>query len=113
MKNEWLSVVSRVATVRLALESLRAKDTARALELLERDLDASILELAALSNDKDLASGERRLVPTTLQQIRTYRSAHPRRVEADIADINDLGNGLVGRTVNQCKEMAGKILEEL
>ena len=95
IKNEWLSVVSRACTVRLALESLRANDTARALELLESDLDGTILELDLLSNDKDLTNMERRLVPTTLKQIRTYRAAYPRRVPA----------GMLDRT--------GKILDEL
>jgi hypothetical protein len=41
MKDDLLPVLSKVATTQLALESLRAKDTAQALEMPEVDLDAS------------------------------------------------------------------------
>jgi hypothetical protein len=82
MKNEWLSALSRVATIHLALESLRDNDRDRALELLERDLDASVLGLSLLSKEVSGAQGE--CVIKTLKQIRDYRRAHPRRCEADL-----------------------------
>jgi hypothetical protein len=108
MKDELLPVLSKVATTQLALESLRAKDTARALELLEVDLDASVLALARLS--KEVAPADRERVAMTLRQIRAYRRAHPRRVEAD---LSSLASGLLSRAADQGGQRAQKILEEI
>src|ERR1035438_8493141 len=90
MKDELLEILGRVSTTQLALESLRAKSTDRALELLEMDLDVSVLALNRLSKEVDPTKRER--VTSTLQQIRAYRRAHPRRVEAD---LSALANGFV------------------
>lgn len=108
MKDELLAVLSKVATTQLALESLRAKDTARALELLELDLDASVVTLARLA--AEVAPAERERVTTTLRQILTYRRAHPRRVEAD---LGSLASGLLVRAGHQTGERARQILEEI
>jgi len=108
MKDELLKVLSRVAATQLALESLRAKDTARALELLELDLDASVLALSRLA--KEVGPAEREPVTTTLRQIRAYRHAHPRRVEAD---LGSLASGLLVRAGHQGRERVSKILEEI
>src|SRR2546425_7946450 len=108
MKDELLSVLSKVATTQLALESLRGKDTARALELLEVDLDASVIALARLS--KEVAPADRERVMTTLRQIRAYRRAHPRRAEAD---LSSMVSGLLVRAAHQGGQRAHEILEEI
>src|SRR5262245_37072390 len=81
MNDELLKALSKAAMTQLALENLRAKDTARALELLELDLDASVISLARLANEA--APAERERLTDALRQIRAYRHAYPRRTEAD------------------------------
>ena len=108
MKDELLEVLGRVSTTQLALESLRANGTDRALELLEMDLDVSILALNRLSKEVDPIKRER--VASTLKQIRAYRRAHPRRVEAD---LSALANGLVVRAARPAQERIRKILDEI
>jgi hypothetical protein len=108
MKDELLSVLSKIATTQLTLESLRSKDTARALELLEVDLDASIIALARLS--KEVAPADRERVTMTLRQIRAYRRANPRRAEAD---LNSRASGLLARAAHQGGERAHEILEDI
>ena len=107
MKDELLIVLSRVATTQLALESLRARETARALELLELDLDASVLALGRLGKEAD--SSERERVTQTLRQIRAYRRAHPRRVEAD---LGSLASGLLVRAAREGGKKVREILEK-
>lgn len=89
MKDQLLEVLAKVSTTQLVLESLRANSTGRALELLEIDLDASILALSILG--KELDGAERERITSTLQQIRVYRRLHPRRVEADLARLPRYG----------------------
>ena len=108
MKDELLAVLSKVATTQLALESLRDKDTARALELLELDLDASVISLARLA--KEVAPAERECLTDTLRQIRAYRHAHPRRTEAD---LGSLASGLLVRAAHEGGKRARQILEEV
>ena len=108
MKDELLGVLSRVAATQLALERLRAKNTARALELLELDLDASILALGRLA--KEVAPTERERVISTLRQIRAYRRAHPRRSEADLGAI---AHGLLVRAAGKAGQRVRKILDEI
>jgi hypothetical protein len=85
MKDELLAALSKAAVTQLALESLRSKDTAQALELLELDLDATVLTLGRLA--KEVTPTDRDRVTATLQQIRAYRRTHPRRVEADLGSM--------------------------
>ena len=108
MKDELLKVLSKVAMTQLALESLRDKDTARALELLELDLDAGVVSLARLA--KEVAPAERERVTEALRQIRAYRHAHPRRTEAD---LGSLASGLLVRAAHEGGKRAHQILEEI
>ena len=108
MKDELLTVLSKVATTQLALESLRAKDTARALELVVLELDSSVISLARIS--KEVAPAERQRVTDALQQIRAYRRAHPRRTEAD---LSSLASGLLVRAATEGGKRARQILEEI
>lgn len=106
MNNELLAVLSKVARTQLALESLRDQEIARALELLELDLDASVISLARLA--EEVAPAERDRVTQTLQQIRAYRDAHPRRSEAD---LGTLAGGVLVRAADEGGKRAHKILE--
>ena len=108
MKNEYLAVLGRVSTTQLALESLRNKNTKRALELLELDLDASILALSTLAKAADPTARER--LTSALHQIRAYRHVHPRRAEADLSEN---ANGLLVRAASGAKDRVQKILDEL
>jgi hypothetical protein len=108
MKNEVLQILGRISTTQLALESLRAKSTDRALELLEIDLDASVLALNGLAKEVDPSQRER--VTSTLQQIRAYRRVHPRRVEADLGTV---ANGVLVRAARSAQERVRKILDEM
>ena len=108
MKAEYLVALGRVSTTQLALESLRAKDTDRALELLELDLDASVLALNRLAKEADPTERERFI--SVLRQIRAYRRVHPRRAEADLRQD---ANGLLVRAARGAKDRVQKILDEL
>ena len=108
MKDELLKVLSKAAMTQLALENIRAKDTARALELLELDLDTSVISLANLA--KEAAPAERERLADALRQIRAYRHAHPRRTESD---LGSLANGLLVRAVLEGGKRAHQILEEI
>ena len=108
MKDELLEILSKVSTTQLALESLRANSTGRALELLEIDLDASVLALNRLAKEADPTQRER--VTSTLHQIRAYRRVHPRRAEADLGTI---ANGVLVRAARAAQERARKILDEI
>jgi len=92
----------------LALESLRANDAARTLELLELDLDGGVISLARLA--KEVAPAERERLTDALRQIRAYRQAHPRRTEAD---LGSLASGLLARAANEGGKRARQILEEI
>lgn len=108
MKDQLVEVLAKVSTTQLALESLRANSTRRALELLEIDLDASVLALNRLA--KEIDATERERVTSTLQQIRAYRRVHPRRVEADLGDV---ANGVLARAARAAQERVAKILQEI
>jgi len=107
MKDQLLEVLAKVSTTQLALESLRANSTSRALELLEMDLDASILALARLA--KQIDATERERINSTLQQIRAYRRLHPRRAEADLGSV---ANGVLVRAARLAQKRAAEILDE-
>jgi hypothetical protein len=125
MKDESLTLASSVATIQFTLKSLRGNDIARALEMLEMSLDTSVLELSALSKDKDVAPVWRNHAIKTLKQISAYRRAHPRRCEADLnswesalalrhpAETASEMAGKINRSIEMVREMAGKILEEI
>lgn len=107
MKDQLLQVLAKVSTTQLALESLRANSTSRALELLEMDLDAGILALKRLA--KEIDATERERINSTLQQIRAYRRLHPRRVEADLGGV---ANGVLVRAALLAKKRSAEILDE-
>ena len=106
MKDELLAVLYKVAMTQLSLESLRGNETARALELLELDLDASVISLARLA--QEVAPAERERVTDTLRQISAYRRVHPRRVEAD---LGSLASGLLARPAHEGGKRAQAILD--
>jgi hypothetical protein len=108
MKDELMAVLSKVGMTKLALESLRANDTARALELLELDLDASVVRLARLA--KEVGPDERERATDFLQLVCAYRRDHPRRTEAD---LGSLASGLLVRAAREGGERARQILEEM
>lgn len=107
MKDEILPVLSKAAITQLALESIRSKDIAQALELLELDLDATVLALARLA--KEATPTDRERVTAALQRIRAYRRAHPRRTEAD---LSPMASGLLGRAGRLGGKRADEILEK-
>jgi hypothetical protein len=108
MITELQRVISNVSFTQLALESLRNKDTARALELLELGLDGSVISLSILVKEAALVDGEQ--VTAILRRIRDYRIAHPRRKEAD---LGDLASGLLVRAGQLGEKKAREILEEI
>ncbi len=99
MREDLLQTLSNVSATQLALEGLRANEVPRTLELLELNLDASVLALNRLTKTCDGA--EREQVIATLRQIRAYRQAYPRRTEAD------LGGSVKGMLVH-----SGQLAEE-
>jgi hypothetical protein len=106
MKDELTTVLYNVAMTQLSLESLRGNETARALELLELDLDASVISLARLA--QEVTPAERERVTDTLRQISAYRRAHPRRVEAD---LGSLASGLLARAAHGGGKRVQEILD--
>ena len=108
MTNELLQVLAKASVTQLALGSLRSKDVSQALELLEIDLDASVIALSRLS--KEVPPSERESAISALQSIRTYRRIHPRRVEAD---LDSMASGLLVRASNLGRDRADKILGEI
>jgi hypothetical protein len=107
MKDELTEIISNVCATQLALESLRANDAARALELLEVALDASVLALNRLANEADPAERERAV--SVLRRIRAYRQLYPRRVGADLSAV---ANGLLARSGGLAEGRVRKILDE-
>jgi hypothetical protein len=108
MKDELLKILSNAATTQLALESIRANETDRALEFLEMNLDASVLSLNGLA--KEVEPTERERVISTLRMIRDYRRVHPRRVEADLSTV---ANGVAVHAARAAQERIPKILKEI
>jgi hypothetical protein len=108
MKNDLLEALSSITGTQFALESVRANEVARALEILELELDAKILKLHTLAESADPPERER--VVSTLRQIRAYRQANPRRVESDLATV---ANGVVARSVQASENRVREILDEV
>jgi hypothetical protein len=108
MKNELSKILSNAVATKLALESIRANETGRALEFLEMNLDVSVLALNSLAKEVDPT--ERESVIAALQMIRDYRRVHPRRVEADLSTV---ANGVPVRAARAARERIPKILEEI
>lgn len=108
MKEELLRTFSKVSATQLALESLRANDVPRALEVLELDLDASVLALNSLAKTCDGA--EREQVIAVMRQVRAYRQDHPRRTEADLgANVK----GMLVRSAQLAEKRVCEILHAL
>ena len=63
--------------VRIILEELRAGRVANALELLEQQLDTSLLTIQSLARDAELADREQS--ENSLRIVREYRQRHPRK----------------------------------
>lgn len=107
MKDDLSRTIYQVFVAQFALESLRAKDISRALEILELELDRSVLNLHA--HGKECDPIEREQVVSALREIRAYRQAHPRRMESDLGAV---ANGVLGRSIEISKERIGEILDE-
>jgi hypothetical protein len=107
MNDELSRTIFQVFSTQFALENLRAKDVARALEILELTLDLSILRLNKLARECDPSERER--VVSTLRQVRAYRQSYPRRVESDLSTV---ANGVLARSVTVSKERIREILDE-
>jgi hypothetical protein len=108
MNKPVLEPLSTISTTLLALESLRANETERALEILEIQLDAAILTANRIASGMD--SAERETINSLLQRTRDYRRVYPRRTEAE---LNDLASGLLVRSARAGQARAAKILDEL
>ncbi len=106
MNNESRAIF-QVLSAQFALESLRAKDIARALEILELQLDEGVLRLHALIQEGD--PSERESIVAVLRQVRGYRQSHPRRVESDLSTV---ANGVLTRAVRVSKERVREILDQ-
>lgn len=107
MKDELSRAMFQVFSAQFALENLRAKDVARALEILELGLDLGVVRLHALAKECD--PSEREGVVSILRQVRAYRESHPRRVESDLSTV---ANGVLARSVTVSKERVREILDE-
>src|SRR5258707_577089 len=107
MKNDLLATLSTVSMTCLALESIRPGDTARALELLELELDASILRMNGLA--ESATGGEKQQLAALLERVRDYRRAFPRRLEAD---LSSMASGLLVRASKHAGQWAHQILEK-
>lgn len=106
MKDELLATLSQASIAQLALESLRCKDVARTLELLEIDLDSAVIALARLS--KEVAPSDQERVTAMLQRIRDYRRIYPRKMEAD---LSSMASGLMARAGHHGGERAREVLD--
>ena len=68
------------------LEALRDDKKTVALELLEEQLDNTVLAMGTPA--QQVAPLERERIREVLRIIHRYRNAHPRRAECDMANIN-------------------------
>jgi hypothetical protein len=109
MKDELSRTIFRVFSTRSALEELRAKEVARTLEILELELDLSVLRMHALAKELDGPS-EREQVVSALREVRAYRQAHPRRTESDLSKV---AHGVLARSIQVSKERIQEILDEV
>ena len=89
-------------SARILLDELRDGRLANALELLEQQLDTSVLAMQRFS--ESAGPSEREPVLGALRVLRDYRRRHPRKTEAVIeGDMKGLG---------LAREKAQKILHE-
>jgi hypothetical protein len=109
MNEELSRTIFQVSSAQFALESLRAKDVARTLEILELQLDLGILRIHALAEELG-DSSERDRVVSTLREVRAYRLAHPRRTESDLSAV---AHGALTRAVQVSKDRIQEILDEV
>jgi hypothetical protein len=108
MKDELSRTLFQVFSTQFALESLRAKDVARALEILELELDQNILRTHALAKELSDSTERERLV-SALREVRAYRQAHPRRTESDLSTV---AHGVLARAVQVSEARIREILDE-
>ena len=111
MKDELLGVLSRVAATQLALESLRAKNTARTFGASGVGSRCERLSPWAGSL-KEAAPAERERVNSTLAPDSPVLTVAliPRRSEADLGAI---AHGLLVRAAGQAGQRVRRILDEL
>lgn len=107
MKDELSEKCSKVFLLQSALESLRAMDIPRALEILEAELDMAVLQLHTLAKEGD--SEVREQFVSKLRGIRAYRQIHPRQTESDLSTV---ASGVLGRSIQFSKERVRKILDD-
>lgn len=77
-----LNAQGEALTARILLDELRAGRLASALELLEQQLDTSVLAMQKFS--ESVEPSERESVLGTLRVLRDYRRRYPRKTEAVI-----------------------------
>jgi len=97
-----LNAQAEALAARILLDELRAGRLANALELLEQQLDTSVLAIQKFS--ESAGPSEREPVLETLRVLREYRRRHPRKTEAVIEGD---GDGL-----RLARETAQKILHD-
>ena len=86
-----------------ALEALRANNTAVALELLEEQLDNSVLGMDATA--RPASSPERERIAEVLQLVRDYRQMHPRRAETALVNVSRDTLASLGRIQERVKRI--------
>ena len=97
-----LNAQGEALSARILLDELRGGGLANALELLEQQLDTSVLAMQRFS--EPAGPSEREAVLGTLRILRDYRRRHPRKTEAVIeGDVEGL---------RLAREEAQKILHE-
>ncbi len=88
------------------LEALRANNPGVALELLEKQLDNSVLGMDEIA--RQASSPECGRIAEVLQLVRDYRQTHPRRAESELVNANRDTLASLGRI----QERVQKILDE-
>ena len=90
---------------RVLLDELRAGRMATALELLEQQLDVSILVIDGFVRKAEPAPQAQAV--GTLRVVREYRRRHPRKTEAAIEESED------SQSKHQIRDKVKKILDEI
>lgn len=85
MSMKIASVVTQASGVLSTLYLLRGSRIAQAMELLEQELDSSVVDLDRLA--EHLTSSDRERIVETLRSILGYRQLYPERPTADMEGI--------------------------
>jgi len=106
-RDEFLHAKAEALYAKIVLTALRDGQRTNALELLEMQIDTSIIMIDR--SLPGLSASERDEALGTLRVLKAYREAHPRQQEAVIPDVEKQD----AESLVQARQKASRILNDL